>query len=214
MGLEARKLFTAEDFRVYAQAKLPTEHGVFTVVAFAFGDHSIEDIALVRGDVYGKSNVPTRMHSECLTGDVFHSLRCDCRAQLELAQRHFATLPEAIILYMRQEGRGIGLANKVAAYALQERGLDTVEANVHLGFDDDLRDYSLAAKMFAALGVKSLDLYTNNPRKIEGLTQNGIKVTHREPIIIESNVYNDRYLKTKRDKSGHWLDPKEEDSWQ
>lgn len=214
MGLEARELINAEDLRVYARAKLPTEHGDFTVVAFAFGDNSIEDIALVRGDVYGKSNVSTRLHSECLTGDVFHSLRCDCRAQLERAQHHFGTLPEAIILYMRQEGRGIGLANKVAAYALQERGLDTVEANVHLGFDDDLRDYSLAAKMFLALGVKSLDLYTNNPRKIEGLTTNGIKVIHREPIIIESNVYNDRYLKTKRDKSGHWLDSKEHDSWQ
>lgn len=214
MALEARELFNAKNFRVYAQANLPTEHGVFTVVSFAFGDSCIEDIALVRGDVYGMSNVPTRLHSECLTGDVFHSLRCDCRAQLERAQRHFATLPTAILLYMRQEGRGIGMANKIAAYALQERGLDTVEANIELGFDDDIRDYSLAARMIRALGVESLDLYTNNPKKIEGLTANGIKITHREPIIIEPNAHNDHYLRTKKEKSGHWLDSEDTHSWQ
>lgn len=190
---------------IFAQAALPTQFGDFTIVAFSRGEQRIEDVALVRGQVRGKSNVPTRLHSECLTGDVFHSLRCDCRQQLEAAQRHFASLPEAIILYMRQEGRGIGLANKIAAYKLQEEGYDTVEANQHLGFDDDLRDYRLAAAMLRALGPESIDLYTNNPRKIEGLKDSGIIVSGREPIIIQPNVYNDRYLRTKQNRSGHLL---------
>lgn len=190
---------------IFAQAELPTQFGTFTIVAFCCGDRRIDDIALIRGDVRGKENIPTRLHSECLTGDVFHSLRCDCRQQLEAAQRHFAELDTAIILYMRQEGRGIGLANKVAAYRLQEQGLDTVDANVHLGFDDDLRSYDVAAAMIRALGVASIDLYTNNPRKIEGLKQCGIHVVGREPLIIEPNSHNDRYLRTKQERSGHLL---------
>lgn len=190
---------------IFAQAELPTQFGDFKIVAFNQGERRFDDIALIRGNVRGKSNVPTRLHSECLTGDVFHSLRCDCRQQLEEAQRIFAKLPEAIILYMRQEGRGIGLANKIAAYKLQEQGYDTVDANVHLGFDDDLRSYGLAAAMLRALGPESIDLYTNNPRKIEGLKSEGIVVARRESIIIQPNKYNDRYLKTKQIKSGHLL---------
>ena len=194
---------------IFAQAELPTQFGDFRIVAFCRGAQRIDDVALGRGNVENASNVPTRLHSECLTGDVFHSLRCDCRQQLEAAQRHFAELPQAIILYMRQEGRGIGLANKVAAYRLQEQGYDTVDANVHLGFDDDLRSYDLAAAMIQALKVQSIDLYTNNPRKIEGLEQCGIRVVGREPIIIEPNAYNDRYLRTKQTRSGHLLNFKE-----
>ncbi|MBQ1925411.1 MAG: GTP cyclohydrolase II [Proteobacteria bacterium] len=190
---------------IFAQAELPTQFGTFTIVAFSRGEERIDDVAIVRGDLRGQENVPTRLHSECLTGDVFHSLRCDCRQQLEAAQRHFAELPYALILYMRQEGRGIGLANKVAAYHLQEQGLDTVDANIHLGFDDDLRSYDVAAAMIRALGPKSIDLYTNNPRKIDGLRSCDIVVSGREPIIIEPNEFNDRYLRTKQIRSGHLL---------
>lgn len=194
---------------IFARAELPTQFGNFCIVAFRDGDKRLDDVALIRGDLAGKTCVPTRVHSECLTGDVFHSLRCDCRQQLEEAQRHFSQLPEAIILYMRQEGRGIGIANKVAAYHLQEEGLDTVDANVHLGFDDDLRSYDVAAAMLRALGVQSITLFTNNPRKIEGLKTCGIEVAEREPIIIEPNRYNTRYLKTKQERSGHLLNFKE-----
>ncbi|MBQ4359730.1 MAG: GTP cyclohydrolase II [Proteobacteria bacterium] len=190
---------------IFAQAELPTQFGTFTIVAFSRGEERIDDVAIVRGDLRGQENVPTRLHSECLTGDVFHSLRCDCRQQLEAAQRHFAELPYALILYMRQEGRGIGLANKIAAYHLQEQGLDTVDANIHLGFDDDLRSYDVAAAMIRALGPKSIDLYTNNPRKIDGLRSCDIVVSGREPIIIEPNEFNDRYLRTKQIRSGHLL---------
>jgi len=205
MACEWRSEKNGQPLEIFAKAKLPTQFGEFTIVAFCAGAERIEDVALVRGDVEGKENIPTRLHSECLTGDVFHSLRCDCRQQLESAQRHFSELPTAIILYMRQEGRGIGLANKVAAYKLQEEGFDTVDANVHLGFDDDLRSYDLAAAMLSALGVGSIDLYTNNPRKVDGLTQCGIRVTGREPIIIDPNPFNERYLHTKQQKSGHLL---------
>ena len=198
-----------QKLEIFARAKLPTQFGEFYVVAFAWGNKRIDDVALIRGDLAGKTGVPTRVHSECVTGDVFHSLRCDCRQQLEAAQRHFSTLPEAVILYMRQEGRGIGLANKVAAYELQENGYDTVDANLHLGFDDDLRSYDTAAAMLNALGVASIEIYTNNPRKIEGLEKCGIQIDRRMPIIIEPNVYNDRYLHTKQAKSGHLLNLKE-----
>lgn len=195
---------------IFARATLPTQFGEFQIVAFTDGTTRIEDVALIRGELEGRENVPTRLHSECVTGDVFHSLRCDCRQQLESAQRHFSELPEAIILYMRQEGRGIGLANKVAAYELQENGYDTVDANLHLGFDDDLRSYDTAAAMLNALGVASINLYTNNPRKIKGLEEYGIRIAHREPIVIQPNPYNDRYLRTKQEKSGHLLNFKEE----
>jgi GTP cyclohydrolase II len=201
---------SAVTLEIFAQAELPTQFGDFKIVAFARNGSRIEDVALVRGDVRNGEDIPARVHSECVTGDVFHSLRCDCRQQLEAAQKHFSQLPKAILLYMRQEGRGIGLANKIAAYHLQEQGYDTVDANIHLGFDDDLRTYDIAAAMFKALGVRSVRLYTNNPRKIEGLESCGIQISARESIIIQPNMYNDRYLHTKQEKSGHLLDLKEE----
>lgn len=190
---------------IFARANLPTQFGTFQIIAFKNNDTKIDDVALVRGDLNQAEHVPTRLHSECLTGDVFHSLRCDCRQQLEAAQKHFAQLPHALILYMRQEGRGIGIANKIAAYNLQEHGLDTVDANVHLGFDDDLRNYDVAAAMIRALGIRSIDLYTNNPKKISGLEACHISVAKREPIIIEPNPFNRKYLHTKQEKSGHML---------
>ena len=199
----------ALSLEIFAEAALPTQFGDFRIVAFSHEGNLIEDVALIRGDICDGVDVPSRVHSECVTGDVFHSLRCDCRQQLEAAQKHFSQLPQAILLYMRQEGRGIGIANKIAAYRLQEQGYDTVDANIHLGFDDDLRTYDVAAAMFMALGVRSVRLYTNNPRKIEGLESCGIQISAREPIIIQPNIYNDRYLHTKQERSGHILDLKE-----
>lgn len=199
-----------EELTILAQAQLPTRYGIFRAVAFTRGSRRIDDIALVRGDLRGAVDVPTRVHSECVTGDVFHSMRCDCRDQLEMAQKHFATCPKAVLLYMRQEGRGIGLANKIAAYALQEQGFDTVDANIHLGFDDDLRSYDIAAEMLRVLGVVSIVLYTNNPRKIDGLRRCGITISRREPITTAINIYNDHYLHTKQEKSGHLLNLRED----
>ena len=194
---------------IVSRAKLPTRWGEFDIVAFSFQPGEPEHVALVHGlsagTAAGPEPVPLRVHSECLTGDAFGSLRCDCRDQLEMALAELARTPRGVLLYLRQEGRGIGLANKVRAYALQEQGLDTVEANLHLGFDDDLRDYSVAAAMLHALGVASVVLHTNNLRKIEGLRVGGVAVHHREAIIAPSREQNAGYLATKRDKSGHLL---------
>lgn len=190
---------------VVAEAKLPTRHGHFRIVAFRNNKDRMDHVALIQGDVEGVENIPTRLHSECLTGDVFGSLRCDCRQQLEVALEQLGQLECGLILYMRQEGRGIGLANKIAAYALQDTGLDTVEANHHLGFDDDLREYDVAAKMFNLLGVESINLMTNNPKKINGLEANGVTVCSRTPILVPANPHNQRYLSTKKQKSGHLL---------
>lgn len=191
---------------VFARARLPSRHGEFEVVSFIDeAGRTLEDVAIVRGALVGAAEVPTRVHSECLTGDVFGSFRCDCRDQLELALARIAAAETGVILYLRQEGRGIGIAQKVRAYELQEKGLDTVEANLHLGFDDDLRDYSVAAAMLHALGVASIALHTNNLRKIEGLRAGGVEVSRREAIIAESRQENAGYLATKRDKSGHLL---------
>jgi GTP cyclohydrolase II len=192
--------------KVFARARLPSRHGDFEVVSFIDeGGRTLDDVAIVRGVLDGAVEVPTRVHSECLTGDVFGSFRCDCRDQLELALTRIAGAETGIILYLRQEGRGIGIAQKVRAYQLQEQGLDTVEANLHLGFDDDLRDYSVAAAMLHALGVASIALHTNNLRKIEGLRAGGVEVSRREAIIAASRQENAGYLATKRDKSGHLL---------
>jgi GTP cyclohydrolase II len=192
--------------RVDAVADLPSRFGRFRIVAFWNNRDGKEHIAMVHGDVMGAEDLPTRLHSECLTGDVMGSLRCDCRDQLEVAMRKLASTDRGLLLYMRQEGRGIGLINKVRAYALQDRGLDTVEANQALGFRDDERDYAVAAHMLASLNVGSIRLMTNNPNKIRQLEQHGIKVTGRIPHVIPPTEYNRFYLETKAARSGHYID--------
>jgi GTP cyclohydrolase II len=191
---------------IAAIAELPSRFGSFHIVAFYNNKDDKEHVALVRGDVCGEEDVPVRVHSECLTGDVLGSLRCDCRDQLESALCMIGEMPNGILLYMRQEGRGIGLINKIRAYGLQEHGYDTVEANLALGFRDDEREYSVAAHMLESLHVKSIQLITNNPKKIEDLTKNGIKVTGRIPHVMPTNEYNRFYLETKAVKSGHLID--------
>jgi GTP cyclohydrolase II len=191
--------------RIVAVADLPTRFGNFQVVAFHSPSDRKEHAALVRGDVYGKERVPVRLHSECLTGDAFGSLRCDCREQLELALTEIGRHECGLILYLRQEGRGIGFANKIKAYQLQEAGLDTIEANEALGFRADERDYAVAAHMLASLHVGSIRLMSNNPRKISDLRSHGVIVEDRIPIEIPPNVHNYRYLETKRVKAGHLL---------
>lgn len=191
---------------VTATAALPTRFGDFRIVAFRIPGDDKEHTALIRGDISdldGAENVVVRLHSECLTGDAFGSLRCDCRDQLEAAMKHIATLERGVILYMRQEGRGIGLANKIKAYALQEEGLDTVEANEALGFRPDERNYAVAAQMLRALGIRSVRLLSNNPEKIRSLEFHGVRVTGRMPIVAQANKHNERYLETKRVRSGH-----------
>jgi len=192
--------------RIVAVADLPTRFGRFQVFAFWNNSDAKEHIAIMHGNAMGQENVCTRIHSECLTGDALGSMRCDCRDQLEAALHHIAGREYGLVLYLRQEGRGIGLLNKLRAYALQDRGLDTVEANLALGFRDDEREYSIAAHMLYSLRVRSVRLLTNNPKKVADLTRYGIKVIAREPHVIPPNDYNRFYLETKRDKSGHILD--------
>jgi GTP cyclohydrolase II len=199
-------LSTTPLVRVYARAKLPSRHGLLEIVSFTDAEgRRLDDVAVVCGEVAGASEVPTRVHSECLTGDVFGSLRCDCRDQLELALDRIAADHFGVILYMRQEGRGIGIAEKVRAYELQDHGFDTLEANLHLGFDGDMRRYDIAAAMLHALEVESIVLHTNNPAKVEGLRTNGIEVVRRESIVSEPRDENVRYLRTKAAKMGHQL---------
>jgi GTP cyclohydrolase II len=192
--------------RVDAVADLPTRFGRFRIVAFWNNRDGKEHIALVHGDVLGAENVLTRLHSECLTGDALGSLRCDCRDQLAVALERIAQEKCGVLLYLRQEGRGIGLLNKVRAYQLQDGGLDTVDANLALGFRDDERDYAVAAHMLASLTVRSVRLLTNNPRKVEQLVDYGIKVTDRVPHVIPANEHNRFYLETKAARSGHFID--------
>lgn len=197
---------TDRSVRVEAVADLPTRFGDFRIVAFSNDRDGKEHVAILRGDVTGAEGVPTRLHSECLTGDVVGSLRCDCRDQLEVALQKIGELDRGIVLYLRQEGRGIGLANKVRAYALQDRGLDTVDANRALGFLDDERDYAIAAHMLEALEVGSVRLMTNNPEKIEQLTKHGVRVVDRLPHAVPANDHNRFYLATKVRRSGHWIE--------
>jgi len=191
--------------RRVAEAMLPTPAGPFRVIAFENQVDHREHVALVKGDIAGKKNVLVRMHSECLTGDVFHSLRCDCGQQLHAAMRRIQEEGEGAVVYLRQEGRGIGLANKIRAYALQDQGQDTVEANESLGFKPDLRDFGIGAQILLDLGLSSIRLLTNNPRKVVGLEGYGLKITGREPIQVVPSDFNRRYLATKRDKLGHLL---------
>ncbi|MCY7008120.1 bifunctional 3,4-dihydroxy-2-butanone-4-phosphate synthase/GTP cyclohydrolase II [Fusobacterium simiae] len=196
---------TEQLMKIDVVANMPTDSGTFKIVGFDNPIDGKEHIALVKGDVKGKENVTVRIHSECFTGDILGSLRCDCGSQLKTAMRRIDRLGEGIILYLRQEGRGIGLLNKLRAYNLQEEGMDTLDANLHLGFGADMRDYAIAAQMLKALGVKSVKLLTNNPLKINGLEEYGIPVTAREEIEIEANKINKIYLKTKKERMGHLL---------
>jgi GTP cyclohydrolase II len=192
--------------RIVAMAELPSRFGDFHIVAFENNRDGKDHIAITHGDVIGVSDVPVRLHSECLTGDALGSLRCDCRDQLESALKAIGQKEKGLVLYLRQEGRGIGLTNKIRAYSLQDQGLDTVEANLALGFRDDERDYAVAAHMLMSLKIDSVRLMTNNPKKIDQLRQYGIKVNGRIPHIMQPNEHNRFYLETKAAKSGHLID--------
>lgn len=185
--------------------KLPTTFGLFTLHCYKAKHDGKEHLALVYGDVLGKKDVLTRVHSECLTGDVFHSLRCDCGMQLDAAMKRIVENGSGVIIYMRQEGRGIGLENKLHAYHLQERGLDTVDANTYQGLAPDLREYGIGAQILHSLGVESIRILTNNPKKLVGLEGHGLEITGREPLVIPSQQYDEKYMNTKRDRMGHIL---------
>jgi 3,4-dihydroxy 2-butanone 4-phosphate synthase/GTP cyclohydrolase II len=210
------KLITIQDLIQYRNAmeklveravdvKLPTDFGTFRAIAYTNFVDNKEHIALVKGDIDPERPVLVRVHSECLTGDVFHSHRCDCGPQLEAALKQIEVEGSGILLYMRQEGRGIGLINKLKAYELQEQGLDTVDANLKLGFPADLRDYGIGAQILKDLGVRQMRLLTNNPRKIKGLEGYGLEVVERVPIQMDANEDNKSYLRTKKSKLGHLL---------
>ena len=188
-----------------ASSRLPTRHGLFTIHAFEEPQTGQEHVALSMGDVANGQPVLMRVHSECLTGDGFGSLRCDCGPQLEAAMQKVAEEGRGVILYLRQEGRGIGLVNKVRAYELQDQGADTVEANEQLGFAPDLREYSMCEDMLRHLGVTQVRLMTNNPLKVEALEKHGIQVVERVPLMTGRNPHNDQYLDTKQEKMGHLL---------
>jgi len=192
-----------------AEARLPTKFGEFIVMSYKSNVDADEHVALVKGDISGDEPVLVRVHSECLTGDVFGSLRCDCGDQIKLAMQSIAEEGRGIFLYVRQEGRGIGLHNKLRAYALQDQGMDTVEANLALGFAPDLRDYGVGAQILADLGLHNVRLLTNNPKKVVGLESYGLKIVETVPLIAPPNPYNIRYLETKQKKLGHLLDVKE-----
>jgi len=208
------KLATIEDLIKHRRArerlvervevvKMPTEHGDFDLYLYRSNTDGQHHLALVMGEVAGKPNVLVRVHSECLTGDVFGSRRCDCGPQLHQAMRQVAEVGQGVIVYMRQEGRGIGLAPKIQAYKLQERGFDTVEANLRLGYKMDLREYGLGAQILVDLGLKTIRLLTNNPKKVVGLEGYGLEIVEQVPIRVKPNPHNSKYLKTKREKLGH-----------
>lgn len=210
------KMITIQDLIRYRNQKdklvkrevsvhLPTEYGVFTAVAYSNEVDDKEHIALIKGEISGDEPVMARVHSECLTGDVFGSHRCDCGPQLAAALRQIEEAGTGVLVYMRQEGRGIGLLNKLKAYKLQEQGFDTVEANEQLGFLPDLRDYGIGAQILRDLGVRKMKLLTNNPRKIKGLAGYGLEVVDVLPLLTGSNPDNEKYLATKKSKLGHYL---------
>ena len=215
------KLVTVEDLIEYRRrheklvermttVRLPTAYGEFTAVAFREVLTGKNHVALVKGEVEGQEDVLVRVHSECLTGDVFHSLRCDCGEQLELALRRIAAEERGVLLYMSQEGRGIGLLAKLKAYELQENGFDTVEANIQLGFPPDAREYGIGSQILADLGLTTLRILTNNPRKITGIEGFGLRVIEQVPIEVPPNLENRLYLEAKRDKLGHRLHHQEQ----
>jgi GTP cyclohydrolase II len=192
--------------RMVAQAQLPTRYGRFSIYGFQGRGPQEEAVALVRGNLKGKSAPLVRVHSQCLTGDVLTSLRCDCRAQLELSLQKISRAPSGILLYLPQEGRGIGLMNKLRAYELQDGGMDTVEANESLGFAADARDYDFSAKILKQLGVTKIRLLSNNPEKVRQLERAGIRVAQRIPCQPRISKISRRYLQTKKTKMGHLLD--------
>jgi GTP cyclohydrolase II len=192
----------------YAEADIPTEHGSFRVIVYRMaasppGLHDEEHLAIVRGDIRGGESVLTRVHSECMTGEVLGSLKCDCREQLDMALAAIARADRGVVVYLRQEGRGIGLGNKIRAYALQAEGKDTVEANLALGFAADLRSYDMAAAILSDLGVRSVALMTNNPQKLEGLEKAGVAIAAHVPHWADDHEHNRNYLQVKRAKLGH-----------
>lgn len=187
----------------YSEAEIPTEFGDFRFLVYRCSDSTQEHIAIVRGDLKTRRNVLVRVHSECMTSEVFHSLKCDCREQLDLALKRIDAANLGAVLYLRQEGRGIGLGNKIRAYALQQQGLDTVDANRALGFEDDLRRYDVAVDMLADLGVKSVALMTNNPAKVEALKSAGVDIERRVPHEIRPNEFNRNYIDAKVERMGH-----------
>jgi GTP cyclohydrolase II len=186
-----------------SQCEMPTRRGLFQMHVFTEAGSGREHVALVKGEPGAERPVLCRVHSECLTGEVLGSLRCDCGSQLDDALKRIAREEEGILIYLRQEGRGIGLTEKIRAYALQDEGLDTVEANERLGFDADLRDYRPAVEILAWFGIRQIRLMTNNPAKITALRNAGLDITCREPIIADPNSHSEGYLRTKRDKMGH-----------
>lgn len=205
MNAFALEHYSFADVEEISQAKLPTRFGDFQIHVFHSKHDGKEHVAMVRGSNFASAAIDTRVHSECLTGDVMGSLRCDCREQLEKGLSELGKQESGVLLYLRQEGRGIGLGNKIKAYALQEQGLDTVDANLALGFKDDEREYNTAAAMLRLLGVRSVNLMTNNPKKIMGLEANGILVAQRLPHLIQACAQNRSYLETKARRSGHLI---------
>lgn len=193
-----------------AFAEMPTKYGYFKICGYVNQENGEHHVALIKGDISNGEPVLCRVHSECLTGDVFGSMRCDCGEQLAEALRRIEERGRGVLLYLRQEGRGIGLINKLKAYELQEKGMDTVEANLALGFDPDLREYGTGAAILSDLGINKLILMTNNPLKIEGLDQYGIEVVGREPIEMTCNERNEYYMYTKYKKMGHILHVRKE----
>jgi GTP cyclohydrolase II len=199
------KTFETPNLIRYAEADVPTAHGEFRFVVYRDKQTGSEHVAVVRGDVRETRGLPVRVHSECLTSEVLRSVKCDCREQLEYALGHIAARDLGAVLYLRQEGRGIGLGNKIRAYALQQQGVDTVDANRMLGLPDDLRRYDIAAEMLDDLGIQSIVLMTNNPDKVDKLSREGVIIEARAPVHIEPNEHSAGYLWTKRQRMGHHL---------